>query len=163
LRADAEALAKAWGITDPAMVDLIVRISLTPGGLRNTTYALELAVMIAKAKSSRCALTICKTHGRKIPGGVCCDPVVAHRFAARGRGARADRAGCFEQLRDFIICIVAMVLGWWKSPWYWPWASRRRRDVSIRQPTRDQRRRARGWKPRAPRICAALMPMSWLP
>ena len=47
LRADAEALASAWGIAEPDMIDLIVRISLVPGGLRNSTHALELATMLA--------------------------------------------------------------------------------------------------------------------
>lgn len=47
LRGDAEAMAQAWGITDPALVDQVVRISTTHGGLRNGTHALELAVMFA--------------------------------------------------------------------------------------------------------------------
>lgn len=56
LRADAEALAKAWGVEDQEIIDLIVRISQVPGGLRNSTHALELASMLAMGEEKPFAL-----------------------------------------------------------------------------------------------------------
>lgn len=47
LQADAVALADAWGIHAEPLVNLIIRISQQPGGLRGVTMALEIASMIA--------------------------------------------------------------------------------------------------------------------
>lgn len=56
LQSDALALASAWQIDDPAMVDFIVRISLVPGGLRGSTHALELASMFAAGEKQPLSL-----------------------------------------------------------------------------------------------------------
>ena len=50
LQADAIALAEAWKIFDPKLVEQVVRISMNPGGLRGATMALEIASMIASTE-----------------------------------------------------------------------------------------------------------------
>lgn len=47
---DAEALAAAWGVTDPAMIDFLQQIVMRPGAIRGATFALEVAHMLAVAQ-----------------------------------------------------------------------------------------------------------------
>lgn len=49
LQSDADALAKAWKVTDQDTLNLVRKIVGMPGGLRGGTMALELAWMIAAA------------------------------------------------------------------------------------------------------------------
>ena len=48
---DAQALAQAWGVTDPGMIAFLTEISSKPGALRGATFALEVAHMLAVAQS----------------------------------------------------------------------------------------------------------------
>lgn len=50
LEADAECLAAAWGVHDDKLVALVKDIARKPGGLRSCTYALEVAVLIARSR-----------------------------------------------------------------------------------------------------------------
>ncbi len=50
LNGDIEAMAEAWQIYDEAIVAVLRKICLTPGGLRNGSHALELASMIAASE-----------------------------------------------------------------------------------------------------------------
>jgi DNA transposition AAA+ family ATPase len=68
LRADAEAQAAAWGIEDPALIDMIVRIAATPGGLRNVTHALELAIMFAQGENEQLNLNFLQNAWAQISG-----------------------------------------------------------------------------------------------
>jgi DNA transposition AAA+ family ATPase len=56
LKADALALAEAWGIFEEPLVNFIVRIATIPGGLRGATFAIELATMIAHGERRPLAL-----------------------------------------------------------------------------------------------------------
>jgi hypothetical protein len=56
LKADALALAEAWGIHEEPLVNFIVRIATIPGGLRGATFAVELATMIARGERRPLAL-----------------------------------------------------------------------------------------------------------
>ncbi|MGE4321738.1 MAG: AAA family ATPase [Sphingobium sp.] len=47
---DAEALAAAWGVHDDKAVGLIKDIASRPGGLRECTFTLELAITIARSQ-----------------------------------------------------------------------------------------------------------------
>lgn len=47
---DAEALAAAWGVHDEKSVGIIQDIASRPGGLRECTFTLELAVTIARSR-----------------------------------------------------------------------------------------------------------------
>lgn len=49
---DAEAVAAAWKVTDPAMIDFLRQIVLRPGAIRGATFALEVAHMLAVAQNS---------------------------------------------------------------------------------------------------------------
>ncbi len=50
---DAEALAAAWNISDPAMVNFIREMVGKPGALRGATFVLEVAHMLAVAQNSQ--------------------------------------------------------------------------------------------------------------
>ena len=50
---DAEALAEAWKVTDPAMIAFLRQIVARPGALRGATFALEVAHMLAVAQAMR--------------------------------------------------------------------------------------------------------------
>ncbi|PTR11791.1 MULTISPECIES: AAA family ATPase [unclassified Novosphingobium] len=56
LKADALALAEAWGVHEEPLVNFIVRIATIPGGLRGATFAMELATMIARGERRPLAL-----------------------------------------------------------------------------------------------------------
>lgn len=47
LSADIDALVDAWGIRDPGVIAEVHQIAKLPGGLRNATWTLELATMLA--------------------------------------------------------------------------------------------------------------------
>lgn len=49
---DAEALAAAWKVSDPGMVEFLRQIAARPGALRGATFALEVAHMLAVAQGS---------------------------------------------------------------------------------------------------------------
>ena len=53
LRGDIDALAAAWRIEDDRLIDYIRKIAMLPGALRNATFALELAVMIAGSEGQQ--------------------------------------------------------------------------------------------------------------
>ncbi|MEM6265920.1 MAG: AAA family ATPase [Pseudomonadota bacterium] len=50
VKGDAEALAEAWDITAPKLVEFVVEMVGKPGGLRGATFALEVAHMTAIAQ-----------------------------------------------------------------------------------------------------------------
>ncbi|MFV0642946.1 MAG: AAA family ATPase [Sphingomonadaceae bacterium] len=56
VKGDAEALACAWSLVDPAMVDFLRKIVAMPGALRGATFALEVAHMLAVAQGQRVSL-----------------------------------------------------------------------------------------------------------
>lgn len=54
---DADALAAAWGVTDPQQLQFIRRNSQRPGGLRGITMMMELATMIAAGEGGPLSLS----------------------------------------------------------------------------------------------------------
>lgn len=53
---DAEALAAAWGIEDPKIIEFVREIAGKPGALRGATFALEVAHMLAVAQGGKLTL-----------------------------------------------------------------------------------------------------------
>ncbi|MEA3264158.1 MAG: AAA family ATPase [Pseudomonadota bacterium] len=49
---DAEAVAAAWGVEDPGMIDFLRQIVMRPGAIRGATFALEVAHMLAVAQNT---------------------------------------------------------------------------------------------------------------
>ncbi len=58
---DAEALAAAWGITDPKMIAFVCEMASKPGALRGATFAIEVAHMLAVAQGGKVSLQHLKT------------------------------------------------------------------------------------------------------
>jgi DNA transposition AAA+ family ATPase len=56
LREDVEALIEAWEIANPEVETLIHHIAQTPGALRQTSFVLELATMLARAENNELQL-----------------------------------------------------------------------------------------------------------
>ena len=56
LREDVEALIEAWAIANPEVEALVHQISQTPGALRQTSFVLEMATMLARSENSELAL-----------------------------------------------------------------------------------------------------------
>lgn len=56
LRDDVEALLDAWGIKNPQVEALVHQIAQTPGALRQASFVLEMATMLARAENSELAL-----------------------------------------------------------------------------------------------------------
>lgn len=56
LREDVEALIEAWSISNPEVETLVHQIAQTPGALRETTFVLETAHMLAASERSELAL-----------------------------------------------------------------------------------------------------------
>ncbi|MDT7533757.1 AAA family ATPase [Sphingobium sp. SA2] len=52
LKDDIDALAAAWDVDDSAVIAFLHKIGTKPGGLRSCTYAMELAVMMARGDHS---------------------------------------------------------------------------------------------------------------
>lgn len=50
---DAEAVAAAWNVTDPGMIDFLRQIVMRPGAIRGATFALEVAHMLAVAQNTK--------------------------------------------------------------------------------------------------------------
>lgn len=56
LDADAEALARAWGVTDPTLIKFLCRVAAKPNGLGGITNVMQLAMQLARAESVDIAL-----------------------------------------------------------------------------------------------------------
>lgn len=56
LDADAEVLARAWGITQPPLIKFLCRVAAKPGGLGGVTNVMQLATQLSRAEGEEIAL-----------------------------------------------------------------------------------------------------------